>query len=161
MNVAVAVWPPMSVATTVLPDVPLGTTNVQRNAPEPSVDNEPLTKLEIGTESKTSDVKVVDTEKPVPDTVTIDPTEPVTGLTVIEAMVTMNAPVAVWPLKSVAMTVVPDVRGGTANVQPNAPVAFAIKEPNVQAVISTPSKVSAVSSVDKEKPLPDTVTVAP
>ncbi len=58
------------------------------------------------------------------------------------------------------MTVVPDVPLGTANVQLNDPVAPVVREPAVQFVIITPSKTSPTGLL-AEKPIPDTVTVAP
>jgi hypothetical protein len=64
------------VAVTVVPDVPLGTLKVQLNDPVPPVVNEPFVQLVIVTPSKTSDFSVVDTEKPVPATVTVAPTGP-------------------------------------------------------------------------------------
>jgi hypothetical protein len=59
------------------------------------------------------------------------------------------------------VTVVPDVPPGTTNVQVNAPVAPAVREPLVQLVIVTESNASDDSAVDTEKPVPATVTVAP
>jgi hypothetical protein len=61
---------------TVVPDVPLGTLSVQLKDPVPLVVNEPLVQLVIVTPSKTRDFSVVETEKPVPDTVTVAPTGP-------------------------------------------------------------------------------------
>ncbi len=75
---------------TVVPDVPPGTTNVQVNAPVALVVNEPLVQLVIVTESKTSDDSAVDTEKPVPATVTVAPIGPCPGVTVIAGGVTVN-----------------------------------------------------------------------
>ena len=49
---------------------------------------------------------------------------------------------------------------GTWSVQPNAPVALVVKEPLVQLVIVTPSKTSP-TALDTEKPVPETITVAP
>ena len=75
MNVPVAVWPPTSVAVTIVPTVPLGTANVHEKSPETSVPNEPLVQLVTVTPSK-SRPTVLSTEKPVPDTVTVAPTGP-------------------------------------------------------------------------------------
>ena len=113
--------------------------------------------------SKTNDVNAVDTEKPVPATVTVAPIGPCPGVTVIVGVVTVNVPVAVLPPTSVAVTVVPDVPLGTLNVQLNAPVAPVVREPLVQlaAVIVLVSRTNDVSAVDTEKPVPTTVTVAP
>ncbi len=80
---------------TVVPEVPLGTANVQVNAPLVPVVREPLVQLVIVTESKTSDDSAVDTEKPVPETVTLAPTGPCVGVTVIACVVTVNVPPAV------------------------------------------------------------------
>ncbi len=59
------------------------------------------------------------------------------------------------------MTVVPAVPLGALNVQLNAPVAPVVREPLVQLAIVTESNTSDDSAVDKEKPVPATVTVAP
>jgi hypothetical protein len=61
VNVPPAVWPPTSVAVTVVPDVPLGTLNVQLNAPVAFVVIAPNVQLKISTESNTSESSVVDT----------------------------------------------------------------------------------------------------
>ena len=159
VNAPVATWPPTSVAVTVVPDVPLGTLNVHVNVPAPPVVKEPLVQLAIDTPSKTSPTECV-TEKPVPATVTVAPTGPWAGFTVIAGDVTVNAPVAVWPPTSVAVTVVPDVPTGTLNVHVNAPAPPVVKEPLVQLEIVTPSKTSP-TTLATEKPVPATVTVAP
>ncbi|MCI4353730.1 MAG: hypothetical protein L3K14_10200 [Thermoplasmata archaeon] len=161
MNVPVACWPPTSVAVTVVPVVPLGTVNVQLNDPVLLVVRPPPTvQLEIVTPSKTNPT-VLDTVKPVPDTVTVEPTGPCFGLTVILGVVTVNFPVACWLLTSVAVTVVPDVPLGTLNVQLNCPVPPVVKEPLVQLEIVTLSSTRDFSACATEKPAPDTVTVAP
>jgi hypothetical protein len=159
-NAPAAVWPLGSVARTVVPNVPPGTLNTQSNAPVALVVREPLEQLTTVTPSKTSFSALV-TEKPVPDTVTVTPTGPWVGPTVIVGVVTVNAPVAVGPLASLAVTVVPDVPLGTRNVQVNAPVPLVVKEPFVQLVIAFASKTRDSSAVDTEKPVPETVTVAP
>lgn len=161
LNVPLALWPPSSVAFTVVPDVPLGTLKVQLNAPVEPDAREPLVQVEIVSESNTSEVSAADTEKPVPDTFTVAPTGPVVGLSVIAGVVTMNFPVAVWPPTSVAFTVVPDVPLGTLNAQLNAPVPLVVREPLVQLEIVFVSNTSDVSAIDTEKPVPDTVTTAP
>ncbi len=161
VNVPIAVWPPTSVAVTVVPDVPPGTTNEQVNAPVVPVVREPLVQLVIVIESKTSDDSAADTEKPVPETVTLPPTGPCVGVTVIAGVVTVNVPVAVLPLTSVAVTVVPDVPLGTLNVQVNAPLVPVVREPLVQLVIVTEPNTSDDSAADTEKPVPETVTLAP
>ncbi len=80
---------------TVAPEVPLGTANVQVNAPVTPVVKEPLVQLAIVTESKTSDDSAVDTEKPMPATVTVAPIGPCPGVTVIAGVVTVKVPPAV------------------------------------------------------------------
>ena len=80
---------------TVAPDIPLGTANVQLNEPVPSAVRLPLVQLVIVTESNTSDDSAVDTEKPVPATVTVAPIGPCPGATVMAGVVTVNVPVAV------------------------------------------------------------------
>ncbi len=79
----------------VIPDVPLVMENVQLNEPVPSVVRLPLVQLVIVTESKTSDDSAVDTEKPVPATVTVAPIGPCPGVTVIRGVVTVNVPPAI------------------------------------------------------------------
>jgi len=125
VNGLVAATPPTSVAKTVVPDVPLGTGNVQLNDPGgvPTVVNEPLVQLVIGFASKARDVGVVDTEKPVPATVTVAPMGPWPGVTVIVGVVTVNIAVAMYEPPSVAMNVYgpAGVVAGILNVQLNAP----------------------------------------
>jgi hypothetical protein len=146
---------------TVVPDVPLGTTNVQLNAPAALVVNDPLLQLVMSTLSKTNDFSFVETEKPVPDTVTVDPGAPFVGVTLIEGVVTVNFPVACWPPTSVAVTTVPDVPPGTANVQLNVPAEVVVSPPPMEQLeMVTPSKTSP-TGLETEKPVPDTVTVAP
>jgi len=159
VNVPVAASPPTSVTVTVVPDVPLGTANVQLRTPTPPAVREPLVQLAIATPSKTSPTVRV-TENPVPDTVTVAPTGPCVGLTMIPGNVTVNVQIAVWPPTSVAVTVIPDVPLGTLNVHVNAPAALVVKEPLVQLATVTPSKTSPTARVT-EKPVPETVTVAP
>jgi hypothetical protein len=161
VNLPIAVLPPTSVAVTVVPDVPLGTLKVHVNDPVPLVVNEPLMQLVIVLASKISDFNFVDTEKPVPVTVTIVPGGPFVGLTVIFGVVTVNLPVATAPVTSFAVTVVPEVPPGTLNVQLNAPVAPDVREPLVQVVIVLESRTSDFNFFTAEKPVPDTVTVAP
>jgi len=161
VNFAVAYCPPTSVAVTVVPEVPLGTTNVQLNEPAALVVSDPLVQLEIRTLSNSRDFSVVETENPVPDTVTVDPTGPFVGVTLIVGVVTVNFPVACWPPVSVAVTVVPEVPLGTANEQLNVPVPLVVRPPPIEQVpIDTPSKMSP-AVLDTENPLPETVTTAP
>ena len=88
-------WPPASTAVTVVPDVPLGTLKMHENAPELSVVIEPLEQTAIAWPSNNSDVSDADTENPAPETVTVAPTGPCPGATVIAGAVTVNVPVAV------------------------------------------------------------------
>ena len=76
MNDSVVLWPPASVAFTVVPNVPLGTEKPHENAPELSVVSEPLEQPVIATSSNTSDASGVITENPVPETVTGAPNGP-------------------------------------------------------------------------------------
>jgi hypothetical protein len=161
VNVPVSDWPPTSVAMTVVPEVPLGTENVQLNAPVPPAVREPLVQLEIVSESNTTDPTAVETENPVPETVTVAPTGPWVGLTTMSGMVTMKAPVPIWPPVSVAVTAVPEVPLGTLNVQEKLPPTPAVSEPLVQLEIVLASNINELSTVDTEKPVPATVTVAP
>jgi hypothetical protein len=74
--------------------VPVGTVNVQLNAPAVLVERLPaIAQLEMVTLSKTSPT-VLETEKPVPDTVNVAPTGPSPGLSAILDVVTVNFPVA-------------------------------------------------------------------
>jgi len=76
-------------------------------------------------------------------------------------IVTLKVLVVVCPLTSVAVTVVPDVPIGTAKVQLNdSHVPLAIRDPARQAVTGRLSKTNA-TVLGTEKPVPDTVTVAP
>jgi hypothetical protein len=104
-----------------------------------------------------------DTVNPLPVTVYVAPTGPWLGDTVIAGVVTVNDDDALSKLPSdpVAVTVVPDVPLGTANVQLNAPVAPVVNEPDVQLGIVTPSNTNDASTVETENPVPETVTVAP
>jgi hypothetical protein len=135
--------------------------NVHVNVPVPLVVKEPLVQLVIVTPSKTNSTVLV-AEKSVPDTVTVVPTGPCVGLTVIAGVVIVNVPFAVRPPTSVAVTVVPAAPLSTVNVQLNAPESFVVKEPPpVQLETSVESNTSDGRTVDTEKPIPDTVTVAP
>lgn len=162
LNVTVAVCPPTSVAVTVTVDtgVALGTLNEQLNVPVELVVKEPLVQVEIFTPLKTRDDSAVDTEKPVPDTVTVAPGAPELGDTVIFGVVTVNVPLTLWPPTSVAFTVVPDVPDGTANAQLNAPFPPVVSEPGAQLVIVFPSNTNP-TVLSTENPVPATVTVAP
>ncbi len=76
---------------------------MQVKAPVAPVVREPLVQLVIVTESNTSDDSAVDTENPVPATVTVAPIGPCPGVTVIAGVVTVNDCGAVWvsePLSS-------------------------------------------------------------
>ena len=82
-KVALAVWPPPFVATTDVPEVPVGTAKVQVNVPLELVVSEPLLQLDIDTESKRSEASGVEALKPEPETVTDAPAGPWPGLTEI------------------------------------------------------------------------------
>jgi hypothetical protein len=110
-----------------VPAVPPGTANVQVKAPAPFVVSVPLVHVETATPSKTSEESGALTEKPVPETVTVAPVGPWPGLTAMAGVVTVNVPLAVWPPTSVAVTVVPEVLPGTANVQLNIPATFVVR----------------------------------
>ncbi len=159
VNVPEAWVPPASVAVTVVPDVPLGTGNEQLNVPEASEVKEPLEQVANATAPKER-ATGVETENPVPATVTAAPTGPWPGVTVIRTVVTVNVPVDTWPPPSVAVTVVPDVPLGTENPHEKAPAASEVVEPLVHAATVTPSNVSA-TGWETEKPVPETVTAAP
>lgn len=135
---------------------------MQVNDPVVPVFKEPLVQLlfEIVTPLKFNPTRL-DTENPVPDTVTVVPTGPWLGLTVILGVVTVNVVDATCPPASVAVTIVPDVPPGTLSVQLNAPEALVVSDPLVQLDIDTLSKTSEARAVDVVKPVPDTVTVAP
>jgi hypothetical protein len=75
-NVASAAVPPESVAATVVPEVPAGTSNVQENAPELLASWEPVVQLRTVTPSNTRDARTTDTENPVPEAVTLAPRGP-------------------------------------------------------------------------------------
>ena len=161
VNAPIALWPPTSVAVTVVPDVPPGTLNEQLNAPVAPVVRDPDEQLATVTPSNTREASGLDTEKPVPATVTAEPVGPWPGVTVIAGTVTLNEPSATRPPESVAETVVPDVPLGTAKVQLQAPVGLVDSDPLEQVEIATPSKTSDETVVDPENPVPETVTVAP
>lgn len=146
---------------TVVPEVPLGTVKVQLKAPELPVVIEPLVQLEITTLSNTNDFSAVETENPVPLTVTDVPGFPDLGLTVIFGVVTLNVALACWPPTSVTVTVLPAVLLGTEMVQVNLPPEFVVSPPPTEQLeIVTLSKTS-VAVLVTEKPVPVTVTVAP
>jgi hypothetical protein len=113
---------------TVVPDVPLGTAKVQLKPPVPSVVNEPPPgQVVMVTPSKTSDASADDTENPVPDTVTVAPNGPWSGITVIEGVVMVNSAVAVSDPPSLPVTTtlygtLLPASEGTENVQEKVPV---------------------------------------
>jgi len=161
VNGVVALWPPASVARTVVPEVPEGTEKPQVKAPAAPVVSEPELHEWIATESKTKDWMGVETENPVPLTLTDAPIGPWVGVAVIEGVVTLNVPDVLWPPASVAVTVVPAVPEGTANPQEKAPVAPVVSDPDVHDEIVMVSKTSEASGLETEKPVPATVTAAP
>ena len=80
---------------------------MHENVPVALVVNEPDVQLATVIPSNTSDASGVDAENPVPDTVTVAPTGPWVGDTVIAGTVMVNAAVALSKLPSdpVAVTV--------------------------------------------------------
>ena len=165
-----AAWPPTSVAVTEVPDAPLGTSNVQLNVPVLPVVSDPLAQLEMAAESKTNEERGVDTENPVPETVTVAPTGAWGGFTVIVGVVTVNtsavarAPVAV---SSATNEYAPAASLGTVNVQTNRPESSVVivppdSVPSVHFIgtTSTEFKVT-VAPDDQSNPEPVTVKVAP
>jgi len=88
-------WSPVSVALTVVPEVPEGTLKVHVNDPVGPVVSEPLKQDKIALASKTRDDRGTDSENPVPDTVVVAPTGPWVGVTEIARAVTVNACTAV------------------------------------------------------------------
>ena len=117
---------------TVDPEVPLGTLNVQLNAPVASVVSEPVVQLEVGitTPSKVNPTRLV-TEKPVPDAVTVALMGPWPGVTVIAGVVTVNVVLGRRPeATSVAwIDCDPALDVGTKNVQTKPPVVSVVIVP--------------------------------
>ena len=159
VNEPTADCPPTSVAVTVVPEVCAGTLTVQPKVPPAPVANEPAAQLETVTPSKTSRTGLR-TEKPVPDTVTVAPTGPWAGLTVIRGVVTVNLAVPCWPPASVTATVVEEVPLGTLNEHTNSPRLEVVSEPAVQAETFTPSNTRP-TGLDTENPAPASTTAAP
>ena len=93
VKVPEATCPVDAVAATDGPLVPVGTRSWQLNCPAPSAVVEPLAQEEIVTPSKRSEASAVFTGKPVPATVTVDPTGPCPGVTVIAGVVPVNVAV--------------------------------------------------------------------
>jgi hypothetical protein len=154
VNVADAELENPSVAVTVwAPRIDDGTVKVAPNAPVL-----PLLALPMVSESKVT-VITEDPEKPDPVTVNEEPTLPLIGLSVIEA-VTVNAPVAVWEAASPAVIeCAPFVEAGTVNVALNEPTEFVVTV--VGAVVcATPSNLMVIVE-EAAKPVPVTVTVVP
>lgn len=87
VKVPEATCPVDAVAATDVPLVPVGTRSWQLKCPAPSAVVEPLAQEEIVTPSKRSEASAVFTGKPVPATVTVDPTGPCPGVTVIAGVV--------------------------------------------------------------------------
>ena len=80
---------------TVVPAVPLGTRNVHENVPLALAVSDPDVQLETRTPSNIREAKAVEAENPVPETVTLAPTGPSPGDTVIAGVVTVKTPFAV------------------------------------------------------------------
>jgi hypothetical protein len=90
VNEPLADRPPTSVATTVEPEVPAGTTSVHEKLPEEPVVSEPEAQLAIITPSKLRDARAEETLNPLPVTVTEAPLGPWPGVTVIAGVVTVK-----------------------------------------------------------------------
>lgn len=170
VKVPTAASPPVSVAVTVVPDVSLGTTNVQLNAPVLFVVREPLAQLTIGWESKTSDARRANTEKPVPTTVTVAPVVAWVGFTVMEGVVIVKVIVVVRMFvdASVAMTeYAPAGSLGTLNVQTNRPeesvvIAVRMNVPSVHTVGTWSAELNdTVAPEEGVNPEPVRVKFAP
>lgn len=153
--------PPASSAVTVVSEVPLGTAKPHVKSPELFPCRDPVAQLTIGTPSNSNDLSEVETENPVPVTATVDPTGPWPGVVTIPGVVTMNVPVADWPLVSSAVTVVPDVLLGAANPHEKAPELSVVSVPVVHWEIDTESKTKEARAFETEKPVPETATAAP
>ncbi|MGB6500312.1 MAG: hypothetical protein WBG19_02770 [Thermoplasmata archaeon] len=104
-----------------------------------------------------------DGTNPLPVTETVSPATPVEGVSAREGdvEVTRNEAEAVWPCRSVALTVVPLVPRGTRKEQLNAPKESVVSDPLRQTVIATESKISDSNPADAEKPDPETTTKVP
>jgi hypothetical protein len=145
---------------TVDPDVPDGTGNMQVNPPVEFETRLPDVQEVIVTWSNTSEVSAVETENPVPATVTDSPRGPWVGVTVIAGVVTVNVPLADCPPLSVTWTVVPVVPAGTASVQLNSPVDPVVRPPAVQSELGTATESKIRVTVElTENPYPETCTV--
>jgi hypothetical protein len=130
LNFVDADWPPTSVAVTVVEEQLLGTVKVQLKDPVALVVNDPVVQLVIVTPSKSNDRSEVETENPVPETVTVEPGRPSLGCTERHGCVTLNFVEADWPPMSVAVTVVEEVQvRGTLKVQLKEPVALVVNDP--------------------------------
>jgi hypothetical protein len=159
-KVVVANCPPTSVARTAVPDVPPGTGNEHENTPVALVISEP--EVQVGfTRSNEREVSEVETEKPVPCTVTGEPTGPWPGVAEIEGMVTVKLPVPFSPFASVATTAVPLVAAGTRKVHAKSPDASVERLPDVQDAIATESNEREVRVEEIVNPVPCTETSAP
>ena len=129
VNVPDVLWPPVSVTVTVVPEVPEGTAKPQEKAPVAPVASDPAVHDEIVTVSKSSEARGLETEKPVPATVTEAPTGPWEGDTVIMSAVAMNVGLVVCLEVLRSSPVIPYEPGDTLGVvklQTKAPVAFVV-----------------------------------
>lgn len=170
VNVPLADFPPASVAVTVEPEVSPGTLNVHEKVPVAPAVNDPDEQLSIATESNTKEASAVETEKPVPDTVTAAPTGPWPGVIEMATVETMNETTLVWvSVVTSVPTMLYDPAGwfGTVNVQEKAPLGFvviveplAIPTEQPVAVSTIPLKATVASSLTV-KPAPSTTKEAP
>jgi len=154
VKVADAEWEKASVAVTVCaPPVPVGTVKVAVKAPTLVVLELPIVIA--------SNVTIIDEdpEKPDPVTVKEEPTVPLVGFSVINA-VTMNEAVAVGEAASVAVTAcAPFVEAGTVKVALKDPSEFVVTVVGfVTCVI--PSYLIVIVE-EAANPVPVTVTLVP
>jgi hypothetical protein len=146
---------------TKVPVVPAGTAMEQVNVPDTDEVSEPELQAVTATASNSREATGEETENPLPETVTGDPTGPCPGVTVRVGEVTVKLPVAERSSMPNAVTMVPTVPLGTAKEHENAPELFAVREPEEQLVTVTLSKTSEVSAVDGENTVPVIVTAEP
>jgi hypothetical protein len=147
----------MSVAVTVVPDVPTGTLNVHVNDPVAPVVKEPTVQLELGisTSSTFSPTRLV-SEKLVPETVTAAPTGPCVGVTAIAGAITVNVAEAMFVPSDATIVCAPWATTGIATVHEKLPVAF---EEQVESA-DTPFSVKVIDLL-AANPVPVAVVVLP
>ena len=165
VNVPVAVCPPASVATTEVPLVPAGTVSVHETSPELPAVRLPDVQCETVTLSNTSEVSGVYSEKPEPETVTLEPSgpefadRPIAGVVMVKVAAADASPVAT----SVPTTLYgPALKLGTANLHANAPLGSVVivgplEDPTEQLVGDWSTESNDTSADEEtEKPVPFT-----